>query len=260
MKSQILSTTSLLLLVLFSIVCHAVPKKYDVTGGFVPTYLSEQQADPENLPGRLVRSEIETGAVAHGKELTKEPKFGFISYGGSGQGYGTGVQTGGLKIDLGGVVLGALIGLGAVLIIPKLLTVVEKPVHEGYHTYGGYGGYGRSEESAPTNITSGVMRLLTQVDDALSKHNIDSTSCMQRAVCSYVKSATHKVAEGSATSLDSIVDTVTRNTMLSVMLDGSSLKQALEMGQQGANCGATFPKCPFNKDTVYIALKSILPE
>lgn len=41
-----------------------------------------------------------------------------------------------VKIDLGGVLLGSLIGLGAVLILPKL-------VHAFSYSYGG--GYGRSK-------------------------------------------------------------------------------------------------------------------
>lgn len=40
-----------------------------------------------------------------------------------------------IKLDLGGVVLGTLVGIGAIIIIPKLLNAF----------HGGYGGYGRSK-------------------------------------------------------------------------------------------------------------------
>lgn len=61
--------------------------------------------------------------------------------GGYGSGYG-GVGTGYGKpsIDLGGVVLGTLIGIGALLILPKILNVFQ-----GHGGAGGVGGYYRSE-------------------------------------------------------------------------------------------------------------------
>lgn len=48
---------------------------------------------------------------------------------GSGVGYYNPV-----KIDLGGVVIGALLGIGAVLVLPKLANVLSG-------SYGGYGNY-----------------------------------------------------------------------------------------------------------------------
>lgn len=54
------------------------------------------------------------------------------------QGYpaGTGISAyNPIKLDLGGVVLGTLVGIGAIIIIPKILSAF----------HGGYAGYGRSE-------------------------------------------------------------------------------------------------------------------
>lgn len=44
-----------------------------------------------------------------------------------------------MKIDLGGVVLGAIIGIGALLIVPKVVSAFN----------GGYGGYGGNYRSKP---------------------------------------------------------------------------------------------------------------
>lgn len=57
---------------------------------------------------------------------------GYGSYGGVGTGYGK------PSIDLGGVVLGTLIGIGALLILPKIVGVFSGHA-------GGAGGYYRSE-------------------------------------------------------------------------------------------------------------------
>lgn len=56
---------------------------------------------------------------------------GYGSYGGLGTGYGK------PSIDLGGVVLGTLIGIGALLILPKIVGV--------FSGHGGAGGYYRSK-------------------------------------------------------------------------------------------------------------------
>jgi hypothetical protein len=52
----------------------------------------------------------------------------------------TGLAGGQLKLDLGGVVLGAIIGFGAVFILPKILHVFSAGHDSDYG--GGFGGYG----------------------------------------------------------------------------------------------------------------------
>nr|CAD7430506.1 unnamed protein product [Timema monikensis] len=275
--------------------CQAAPKKFDSTGGgFVPSpevrfiqpgvgdQLAMESQDPTKAASvadsfnasRYERSEPGID------ERTKDPKFGFLTYGTTGlqvldsllhahlspssigrrsnvteqEGGTNGLTSGALKLDIGGVVLGALIGLGAVVLIPKILHLLsEKPQHD---SYSGYSGYGRSEDAPGSSISStDVMKVLSRVDEALSKNNIDSSSCMQRAVCSYIKSVSSKVAEGSASSVDTVIDNVASNAVLSFMLDGTSIKQAVDKGKQGGNCSANFSKCPFNKETVLIGMR-----
>lgn len=50
------------------------------------------------------------------------------------------------------------------------------------------------------------MDILSRIDETLAQYNIDSSSCMQRAVCSYVKVASDKVTDGSANNLDALID------------------------------------------------------
>lgn len=69
-------------------------------------------------------------------DRTQRLGYGTSGYGNSlGYGYNNyGVGNYGAKIDLGGVVLGTLIGIGALLILPKVVGVIS-----------GHGGYYRSE-------------------------------------------------------------------------------------------------------------------
>lgn len=119
------------------------------------------------------------------------------SYPHSGVGYGYSP----MKIDLGGVVLGAIIGIGALLIIPK----VVGSLNGGYSGYSGYGGNYRSVDGVEP---SGISEMLAKLDDILGKDNIDSTNCMQRAVCTYVRQSTYHYKMGTADQTDQIINTI----------------------------------------------------
>jgi hypothetical protein len=53
---------------------------------------------------------------------------------------------------------------------------------------------------------TGIIDILSRIDETLAQYNIDSSSCMQRAVCSYIKMSSEKVTDGSANNLDALVD------------------------------------------------------
>jgi hypothetical protein len=42
------------------------------------------------------------------------------------------------------------------------------------------------------------------------------------------------------------------------MLDGTSIKQAVEMGRSGGNCGATYARCPFTKESLFAAVRGLM--
>lgn len=109
-----------------------------------------------------------------------------------------------MKIDLGGVVLGAIIGIGALLIIPKVVGSLNGAGVGGGYGYGG-GNY-RSVDggSDPTGLSS----MLAKLDEILGKDNIDSTNCMQRAVCTYVRQSVYHHKMGTADQTDQIVNSL----------------------------------------------------
>lgn len=109
-----------------------------------------------------------------------------------------------MKIDLGGVVLGAIIGIGALLIIPK---VVGSFNGAGAGTGYGYGGGNyRSVDSG--GDPTGISDMLAKLDEILGKDNIDSTNCLQRAVCTYVRQSVYHHKMGTADHTDQIVNTL----------------------------------------------------
>lgn len=113
-------------------------------------------------------------------------------YPNSGSGGVGGVYGTPLKLDLGGVVVGALVGIGALLILPKLLSAFSS------HTGGGYN---------YRNIDGdmGVTDMISKLDDFLGQNNIDSSACMQRAVCTFVRSSEFHMASGQADQMETLI-------------------------------------------------------
>lgn len=111
-----------------------------------------------------------------------------------------------MKIDLGGVLLGAIIGIGALLIVPKFVNAL----HGGGYGGSGYGsgsgsGYGSNYRSVDGGDPIGISDMLAKIDEILGKNNIDSSVCVQRAVCTYVRQSTLHHSTGTADQTDQII-------------------------------------------------------
>lgn len=107
-----------------------------------------------------------------------------------------------MKIDLGGVLLGAIIGIGALLIVPKFVSALHGG---GYGGSTGYGGYGSNYRSVDGGDPIGISDMLAKIDEVLGKNNIDSSVCVQRAVCTYVRQSALHQSTGTADQTDQII-------------------------------------------------------
>ncbi|XP_013109289.1 uncharacterized protein LOC106088358 [Stomoxys calcitrans] len=152
-----------------------------------------------------------------------------------------------IKLDLGGVVLGTLVGIGAIIIIPKILNAF----------HGGYGSYGRSE-----NDLSPVSNFINRIDDILGQNNIDSTSCMQRAVCSYIRSTEHNMMTELPDKMDEFMHILAENSLVDYLLDGTAIKEALAHGRDvnAKPCEDIYNNCPVNSETVTSVLMKLWPK
>ncbi|XP_055618415.1 uncharacterized protein LOC129763404 [Toxorhynchites rutilus septentrionalis] len=152
-----------------------------------------------------------------------------------------------LKIDLGGVVLGTLVGIGALLILPKLVNVFG----------GGYGGHYRSADSDLTGVTD----MLNKVDDFLAQNNIDSGSCMQKAICSYVRSSDYHVQVGTADQIEHMILALSENSLVDYMIDGTAVKDAIKNGKQQStrSCDELYKTCPLDRQSALQVFKKMFP-
>ncbi|XP_031831282.1 uncharacterized protein LOC116426452 isoform X2 [Nomia melanderi] len=253
---MVLNAWDLIILLMSSVAVVKGSPKYN-DGGFIPSSMIFLERDPKSqdqvaMPSHVdpraetstKRSDSETNDIT---DRSQEPRFGFTSVGSTGTGYGVS-SVAPAKIDLGGLLLGAIIGVGSILIIPKLLYVLS----------GTYGQYARSEEN-------GVSQIVTKLDDVLARHGIDTTSCMQRAVCTYSQQAALSMKEANrlndeeqASSFDRMVDTITTNQIFRTAMEGTAIQEAVEAGRSGRNCPRTYPHCGFSMETMLSLLSNVI--
>ncbi|XP_020277884.1 uncharacterized protein LOC109851822 [Pseudomyrmex gracilis] len=239
----------------FAILVNCSPKFEE---GFMPSSTSymEKYAKAQDqiaMPSTQIKqhdvtSKSETNDIT---DRNQEARFGgFTNIGSTGSGYGVSPYAP-AKIDLGGLLLGAIIGVGSILIIPKLLYILS----------GTYGTYTRSDDNG------GFTQTLTRIDDILARHGIDTTSCMQRAVCTYSQQAAAAVSgenenenekDEKVSSFDQMVNTITTNQVFRTALQGTAIEEAVETGRAGRNCSRSYPHCGLSMETMLSLLANVI--
>lgn len=86
-------------------------------------------------------------------------------------------------------------------------------------------------------------RFVANVEQALLENNIDSTTCMQRAVCWTVKNSATKLRTGLATSNDKIIDGLATHRWFHYLIDGSAVHSAVDNGLRDTNCATEYHRC-----------------
>ncbi|CAK1550416.1 unnamed protein product [Leptosia nina] len=230
-------------IVLLAVACAYVSADYRNDGGFLPSQSYQRTEDQLAEPSpRSDKSRDDRDD--HGD---RTQRFGISTYGATGPygGSAPGIY-GPLKIDLGGVLLGSILGFGAVIVLPKII-----------HAFSyGYGGYGRSAETDLTQLSD----LLGRFDETLSRYNVDSASCMQRLACSYVQLANENMVTGNATDFDGILATVSNNSLVQRMFEGTSIYEAMNAGRSlDTDCHQRYSKCRLDRNTVVKIITQIIP-
>ncbi|KAH8359588.1 hypothetical protein KR093_007781 [Drosophila rubida] len=234
------------LIVLMSLLCLAAA---------IPKYESNQKAYAEKSQwSRAYLNENKTQLNEPQTASTKDrlERLGYTTGYGSLNGYpgGTGLSAyNPIKLDLGGVVLGTLVGIGAIILIPKILSAF----------HGGYGGYGRSDDQ---NDLASISSMINKIDDVLGQNNIDSTSCMQRAVCGYVRSTEKNMKTGISDQMDEFIHMLSENSLVDYLLDGTAIKEALEHGKElnSRPCEELYQSCPLDSTSATNILMKLLPK
>lgn len=106
---------------------------------------------------------------------------------------------------------------------------------------------------------------MTKLEDILARHGIDTTSCMQRAVCSYSKKSSDTVKttneidyEDKTSSFDHMIESVTTNQIFRTAMQGTAIQEAIETGKNGQNCAKVYQQCGFSMDSMMGLASNIL--
>ncbi|KAG6455292.1 hypothetical protein O3G_MSEX009124 [Manduca sexta] len=230
--------------VIYCLLLACVAAEYRNDGGFVPSF---QRTDDQLAEAS---SRVEKAREERDSQPERTQRFGISAYGGGATG-GFGSTAPGLygplKIDLGGVLIGSILGFGAVIILPKI-------IHALSYSYGG--GYGRSVETDLSQMSD----IFNKIDDMLSRYNIDSSACMQRQACSYVQLANENVVTGNATEFDAMLASMSSNSLVRRMLAGTSVLDAVTAGKSlDTDCHIQYHKCKLDKKTVLKMLAQLIP-
>nr|XP_004923423.2 uncharacterized protein LOC101740125 isoform X2 [Bombyx mori] len=225
--------------------CLGSKAEYRNDGGFVPSFqrTEDQLAEPS--------ARVDKTREERDSQPERIQRFGISTYGttGSQGGYGSTAPGlyGPLKIDLGGVLIGSIIGFGAVIILPKIIQALS-------YSYGG--GYARSVDSDYFQLSD----MFNKIEDTLNRNNIDSSVCMQRLACSYVQLANENMITGNATDYDALLSSLSSNSLVRRMLEGTSLYEAVEAGRAlNTDCHVLYQKCKLDKNTVIKMLTQLVP-
>lgn len=121
--------------------------------------------------------------------------------------------------------------------------------------------------------------MMNRLDDFLAQHNVDSNTCVQKAVCHFVRSADYHSSVGTAGQVESMISAISeyvifllqnelminfcsnRNSIVDYMLDGTAIKDAIENGKNptGRDCDSIYPACPLDRESALQLLKKFMP-
>lgn len=110
---------------------------------------------------------------------------------------------------------------------------------------------------------------MTRIDDVLARHGIDTTSCMQRAVCTYSQQAAAAVGDENendtgnekdekATSFEKMVNAITSNQVFRTAMKGTAIEEAVDAGRNGRTCSRSYPHCGFSMETMLSLLANVV--
>lgn len=167
----------------------------------------------------------------------------FQGYPHSGSGVGSYYSP--LKFNIGGIVLGTLVGVGALLLLPKLASAF----------HGGNSGYYRSEDSS-----SDFTQLMHSVSNFLDENRVDSSACVKRMICSSVRNSEYNLENQTADQIDTWISGLAENSFVKYMVNGTQINEALVVGKRknGQDCAETYRDCQLDKDMVLNMFKKLM--
>lgn len=137
-------------------------------------------------------------------------------------------------------------GVGALLLIPKIASA--------FHG-GGHGGYYRSDDSS-----SDFTQLMLSISNFLDENNVDSTACVKRMVCSSVRNSEYNLENQTSDQIDQWIYGLADNSFVKYMVNGTQINEALQTGKRrnGQDCNEVYKECKLDKDMVLQMFRKLM--
>lgn len=150
-----------------------------------------------------------------------------------------------MKFNIGGIVIGTLVGVGALLLLPKLASAF----------HGSPNGYYRSEDSGSDFTT-----LMSGISNFLDENRVDSAACVKRMICSSVRNSEYNLENQTADQIDQWIYGLADNSFVKYMVNGTQINEALEVGKRktGEDCAVVYKDCKLDKDMVLQMFKKLM--
>uniref|UniRef100_A0A182PXT4 DUF4781 domain-containing protein n=1 Tax=Anopheles epiroticus TaxID=199890 RepID=A0A182PXT4_9DIPT len=161
-----------------------------------------------------------------------------------------------LNVNLGAVAVAGALTVGGALVgaVARTFSNSSTTSTLPWSSLLSLGGPRRAEISQRSAEDGNVLwTLLDALDRTMEDYDIDTVACAQRTICWYVKEANVAVAEGRATSIDTVVEGLSRADWLGGFITGTSIEQAIQAGRERkTSCEKLFPDCAISSFVEHI--------
>lgn len=90
------------------------------------------------------------------------------------------------------------------------------------------------------------------IDSSFKDQGIDVTSCVQKAICSYVKSSIDDNKGGQGSSTSKIIDGVVNSNYIMSYIEGTAIRDAIDTGGlANGNCAQKYTYCQLSQDQIF---------
>lgn len=93
---------------------------------------------------------------------------------------------------------------------------------------------------------------MENIDSTFKDQGIDVTSCVQKAICSYVKSAIHNNNAGRGSGINKIIDGLVHTDYLMSFIEGTAVRNAIDTGGSiRGDCVKKYTYCQLSQDEIF---------
>lgn len=93
---------------------------------------------------------------------------------------------------------------------------------------------------------------MEKMDTSFRDQGIDITSCVQKAICSYVRSSIDNNVVGQGSSTSKIIDGIVNSDYMMSFLEGTAIRDAIDTGgSSSGNCIQKYTYCTLSQDEIF---------